>query len=70
MIHHSAVSLDYLESRLNAHAPIRVQDAETGRIGPLQQETVQRWRAQGWSYVSPCDNVTPDGRCAGHEKEE
>lgn len=70
MIHHSNVSLDYLEDRLRANADIRVRDAETGRLSSLQRLTLRRWRSQGLAYAPPCDNVTPDGRCAGHRKED
>ena len=70
MIHHSAVSLDYLEDRMTANAAVRVKDTETGRVGPLQWETLRRWRSLHYAYAPPCDNVTPDGRCAGHEKDE
>ena len=69
MIHHSAVSLDYLRDRLASNVTIRVRDIGTGRVSPLMQETMRRWEAAGYTYAPPCDNVTPDGRCDGHEKE-
>ena len=70
MMHHSAVSLDYLEERIVTD-PSPNWLAEDGPPLTLleQREIIDRWRELGHLYAPPCDNVTPDGRCAGHEKE-
>ena len=67
MIQHSAVSLDYLEECL-ARGVNHLVD-EDGRPEKHPTSIVQGWRTEGREYAPPCDNVTPDGRCAGHEKE-
>ena len=67
MIHHSTVSLDYLQEQLahgkSAYLGDKEYDIES------QKQGVRYWRNLGYTYAPPCDNVTPDGRCAGHEKE-
>ena len=70
MIHHSAVSLDYLDELLREGKSAGIAEGLVGQM-PLdrQREQVRRWRARGYAYAPACDNVKPDGRCAGHEKE-
>ena len=59
-MHHSAVSLEHLEERLRKGA---------GGLIDSSRRVIDQWRSQGLEYAPPCDNVTPDGRCAGHEQE-
>ena len=72
MIHHSTVSLDYLLSLLNRGRDAGI-DTHPGFQSAAdiahQWALLYQWRAKGYTYAPPCDNVTPDGRCAGHEKE-
>ena len=71
MIHHSAVSLDYLEE----HGYNPTWFGVRGNNGPVLltrdavRQEVERFRAEGLTYWPTCDNVRKDGRCAGHEKE-
>ena len=71
VFHHSAVSLDYLEGLLQEGKSAGIAEGLVGQM-PLerQREQVRRWRSRGYTFAPPCDNVTPDGRCAGHEKED
>ena len=76
MIRHSNVSLDYLEGLLqegkSASLEIFGPPNTPGVVAPLtmQREQLKLWRSKGYSFAPDCDNVTPDGRCAGHGKED
>ena len=74
MIHHSAVSLDYLQELLDQGKSAGIGPMEKDLPGPwpllIQRHQLRSWRSLGYTYAPPCDNVTPDGRCAGHEKGE
>ena len=65
MIHHSAVSLDYLEERMKGGITAPMKD----RLRGFPPSQLAVWKAKGYTYIPPCDSMAPDGRCAGHEKE-
>lgn len=71
MIRHSTVSLDYLEMMLRKGKSAGIGEPQVGHWPmPSQRWQVKQWRDQGYTFAPPCDHVTPDGRCAGHEREE
>lgn len=65
MTYHSAVSLDRIETSPN----IVIMD-DLGIRMPRKHvlRLIAESRAKGFTYWPPCDHVTPEGRCAGHEE--
>lgn len=68
MTHHTAVSISCL---------MRLPDAQlhglllhNGRPMTAGEARIRLkvMRQEGYAYIPPCDNVGPDGRCLGHEK--
>lgn len=66
MMHHSAVSLDMIRQ----HPDCIVALDEFGLVIPRKhiRRMVSDFIKAGFAYWPPCDNVGPDGRCAGHEE--
>ena len=66
--HHSAIALDVLEAgALAGHTTYLEQEGVALSPGAVLQRVADQ-RRQGRTYWPPCDNITPDGRCAGHER--
>ena len=67
--YHSAVSLDMLEQWHRGELYLENSKGEgLGKQGCLV--AIRQKRRRGYTYWPPCDHVTPDGRCAGHETGE
>ena len=68
--YHSAVSLDYLERQYGIGD--KTLENESGVPLPKKNAILEIWakRRIGLRYWPPCEHITPDGRCAGHEKGE
>ena len=68
MTYHSAVSLDVMETGARAGHCYLERDGIALAPGVVLQRVAEA-RAWGYAYWPPCENVRPDGRCAGHEGE-
>ena len=63
---HTSVSIAYIEERIQGEIASGIQKLMRG----YSSQDIRALKAKGYLFIPACDQIRPDGHCAGHRKEE